>query len=281
MLVITAFQRSGTTALGEQLGALPDFAYWGEVFHPEGYVAAEQSAKLRLRPGANWFRFLEEGLPPEHRIGPQSEGARREAWTAYSRRLETLGSGQRPVIDVKYNSWHNLDPVWAPIVGRPLLMTVLFEQGAGFVHLIRANVLAQALSEVFAHESGVWHRRSAQTVAIDDFRCDADTQGLLARMRESRAETEMMRSWLESMPHVELIYEHTFDEHGDLTAAAREGLAQLGADMPPGAGRPVLGRTGQHPRQWLANADEVVAALTGTEFEPLIDATLGEGQSPE
>mgnify|MGYP002778062975 FL=1 len=274
MLVITAFQRSGTTALGEQLGALPGFAYWGEVFHPEGYRGAEQAGRLRLRPAANWFRFQEEGLPAAHRSGPQSPDARLEAWRLYSRHLERLGEGRRPVIDVKYSSWRNLDAAWAPLAEPPLLLQAMKAGGAGFIHLVRENVLAQALSEVFAHESNLWHRRAGRAEAPADFRCEADIEGLLARMRESRVGTAALREWLTLTPHVELVYELTFDSAGDLTDGAREALAALGVTAPPGAGAPVLGRMGQDPRRWLSNRAEVIQALTDTEFEALIGSTL-------
>lgn len=275
MLVITAFQRSGTTALGEQLGGAPKLAYWGEVFHPAGYRADETSAKLRLRPAANWFRFVEDGLPSAFRTGPQDEDAKREAWKAYTGRLMTSGSGRRPILDVKYNSWHHLESAWSPVGGRPFLMTLLEEQGAGFVHLVRRNTLAQALSEVFAHESGLWHRRFGRAAETENFRCAADTQGLLAQMRESRRAAEVVRRLLIGLPHVELIYETAYDARGDLSDEARRMLLALGVDAGPRSSGPVLGRTGQDPRDWLGNMDEVREALAGTEFEELLEPTLG------
>lgn len=274
MLVITAFQRSGTTAMGEQIGSMPDFAYWGELFHPDGYRAAEAATKLRLRPGANWFRFAAEALSPGYRLEPQDESGQREAWRLYTARLAALGSGRRPVLDVKYNSWHHLQPVWAPIAAPPFLMTLLQEQGAAFVHLIRRNVLAQALSEVFAFESGLWHRRQGQAVELEPFTFAADTQGLLARMRESRAETAIMRAWLAGQPHAELAYEDAFQPNGDLSDTARAALANLGVDVNAVQRGPVLARTGQSPRQWLRNQDEVRSALRSTEFEELLEPTL-------
>jgi LPS sulfotransferase NodH len=274
MLVITGFQRSGTTALGEQLGALPGFAYWGEVFHPAGYIGGDAAAKLRLRPGANWFRFVEDELPASLRTGPQEAEARTEAWALYTAFLTKLGSGRRPVLDVKYNSWHNLQPVWAPIVEPPFLLDLVRGQDGGFVHLVRGNVLAQALSEVFAHESGAWHRRPGQTLGLQSARFAADTEGLLTRMRESRRETALVRDWLTVSAHIELLYEHTFDTAGRLTEGAQAALADLGvedlASLPP----PVLGRIGHHPAGWLANLEEVREALRGTEFEPLAEETL-------
>jgi hypothetical protein len=275
VLVITAFQRSGTTALGEQIGAMPAYAYWGEVFHADGYRGGDLAAKLRLRPGANWHRFLEDDAPGELRTGPQEAPGRREAWRLYAERLLRLSSGRLPVLDVKYNSWRNLDPVWSPITQPPFLFTLLDEQRAAYVHLVRENVLAQALSEVFAFESGLWHRRLGQTVEVQEFRCEADTVGLLARMRESRAETAVLRTWLQPRPHIELVYEHAFEPNGDLSEGARVALSNLGVDTASVQQRPVLGRTGQDPRQWLSNTDEVLDALAGTEFEDLAEAMLG------
>jgi hypothetical protein len=275
VLVITAFQRSGTTALGEQIGAMPDFAYWGEIFHPDGYRGGEVAAKLRLRPGANWHRFLEDDAPPALSRGPQEGNARREAWALYVAHLLALSAGRRPVLDVKYNSWHNLQPVWAPITEPPFLFGLLEAQGGAFVHLVRENVLAQALSEVFAHESGLWHRRWGRSFDYETFRAPADIQGLLARMRESRAETALMRTWLVGRPHIELTYEHAFEQNGDLSGGARAALVNLGVDTTTHAKGPVLGRTGQDPRRWLSNPDEVGAALAGTEFEDLALTMLG------
>jgi hypothetical protein len=275
VLVITAFQRSGTTALGEQIGAMPDFAYWGEVFHPDGYRGGDIAAKLRLRPGANWFRYLEDEAPAALRSGPQDVDARQEAWRQYTQHLVNLSAGRRPVLDVKYNSWRNLEPVWAAMADSPFLFRLLDEQGAAYVHLVRENVLAQSLSEVFAHESGLWHRRSGQALEFDAFRAPADTEGLLARMRESQSETALMRLLLQGRPHVELTYEHTFEPNGDLTEGARAALANLGVETQAAGRGPVLGKTGQDPRRWLSNTDEVVAALAGTEFESLAETMFG------
>ena len=274
MLVITAFQRSGTTALGEQLGGDPGLAYWGEIFHPEGYRAAELSAKLRLRSAANWFRFADDHLPAAFKTGPQDETLRGQAWALYDAHLRELGSGRRPVLDIKYNSWHHLEPVWSSIGERPFFFGLLAQQGAVFAHLVRDNVLAQALSEVFAFESGLWHRNVGQTLDTETLSFSADIEGLLTRMRTSRRETALIREWLRPFPHAELIYEKAFDERGAISGGTRMALAVLGVELQEGGGGPVLGRIGQDPREWLANRDAVVDALTGTEFEDLIELTL-------
>lgn len=274
MLVITAFQRSGTTALGEQLGGDPGHAYWGEIFHPEGYRAAELSAKLRLRSAANWFRFADDHLPPEFKTGPQDETLRGRAWGRYDEHLRELGSGRRPVLDIKYNSWHHLEPVWSSIGERPFFFSLLAQRGAVFAHLVRANVLAQALSEVFAFESGLWHRNVGQTLDTEALRFSADVEGLLARMRTSRRESELIRQWLRPFPHAELVYEQAFDDQGAISGGTRMALAELGISLEAGGRGPVLGRIGQDPRAWLANREEVVAALSETEFEDLIELTL-------
>lgn len=276
MLAITAFQRSGTTALGEQLGRLPEFNYWGEVFHPEGYEGADASAKLRLRSAGNWFRFVEERLPPELRNGPQDEAARAKAWSLYRAFLAETGVSRRPVLDIKYNSWHHLQPVWAPIGERPFLIDLAAGSETPIVHLVRENVLAQALSEVFAFNSGLWHRRIGQALDFAEMRFEADVEGLLHRMRASRRGTALMREWLATTAHVELRYEVTFAESGGLTEGALSALAGIGVDATEIESAPVLGRTGQTPRDWLANAPEVLAALAGTEFEELAGAMLGD-----
>lgn len=274
MLVITAYQRSGTTALGEQLGSDPQLAYWGEVFHPEGYQGRETSAKLRLRSAANWFRFADDHLPPTLKAGPQDEAKRRESWRLYAEHLRELGAGRRPVLDVKYNSWLQLEPVWSFIGERPFLFTLLLEQGAAFVHLVRENVLAQALSEVFAFQSGLWHRRVGHGLETEALSFNADIEGLLTRMRISRRETALMREWLRPTPHVELRYEEAFEEEGGISGGTRAALAALDVHLKEDGQGPVLGRIGQKPRDWLANRDEVMSALSGTEFESLIPLTL-------
>jgi hypothetical protein len=276
MLAITAFQRSGTTALGEQLGRLPSLAYWGEVFHPEGYAGADLSAKLRLRSAAHWFRFVEVQLPPELKAGPQEVEARARAWSLYEARLAEAGLGRRPVLDIKYNSWHHLQPVWAPIGERPFLVDLMAQSQTPIVHLVREDVLAQALSEVFAFNSGLWHRRIGQAVDLREMRFDADVEGLLHRMRASHRGTALMREWLKTTAHIELRYENTFSDTGGLTDGALSALAAIGVEASELSTSPVLGRMGQSPRDWLANSDEVVVGLQGTEFEPLAATMFGQ-----
>lgn len=274
MILITAFQRSGTTALGEQIGAARDFAYWGEVFHPEGYVGQERALALRLRPSANFFRVLEEG-EPGLRTGPPSEQRQAAIWKQYVERLGVLSPGRRPVIDVKYNSLHNLQPVWSPPGARPLLLDLVRLTGGVVVHLVRRDTLAQILSEIFAYESDVWHREAGQTADLDAFRFQADPDELVSRLRESSRQTAMVRAWLGDDPVAELVYEDAFTPEGALTDQARAGLSAVGVDLTALQRPPVLRRTGQSPRRWLSNADAVARHLDDTEFADLARRSLG------
>ena len=268
LVVITGFQRSGTTALGEMLGNSRKAAYFGEIFHPDGYADGERAEKLRLRPAANFFRFFDQELEASLRVGPPTLELQRMRWNAYLQHLERLEAPRRPIIDIKYNSWWSLSVAWQDPDAPPCLFSLVFDNSqAAAIHIVRRNLLDQALSEAVAHATDLWHNYGTTSVPLRAV--SIEPVGILARMRASIAQTKIVSQFLADRPHIILAYEEAFAADGTLSLYAKGLLSELTGEACLGELQPVLRKLSRNPRDQVLNFDEILDFVAQSEFSEL------------
>jgi LPS sulfotransferase NodH len=143
-LCIIAGQRAGTTALQGALGSTGRFFNFREIFHtdpPNG-------------PGT-FFEFAAEG---NLRITDMAtEEQARKIALDYLAHLRNIANERVPLLDVKLNSWHVIEPFWSYIHQMPFFMKILLEEGAVFLFVRRRDILGQVMSEQIARSTGKWH----------------------------------------------------------------------------------------------------------------------------
>jgi hypothetical protein len=99
---------------------------------------------------------------------------------------------------------------------------------------------------------------------------------VILRMRQSVRQTKKMREWLKGRA-LEVRYERLFSADSLLRpAAARSIGSAIGRDM--GGLRPVLRKSASSMRAKVCNYDEVVDALTRTEFAARMPLWTGRAQ---
>ena len=268
--VITGFQRSGTTVLGEWIGTSANVSYWGEIFHPDGLEHGPRAEALRLRPSANYFRFRRDVLSDEQRCAVPSILTRQEEWDSYQEVLERLRPGAVHVLNVKYSSWHHLDSAWRNPSEAPHLVTLAVERGYPVFHCLRRNILAQALSESLALATDVWHVPTDfdPPLAAATLPAVVDPALLLRRMRTCVDDAQLYRKWLRPARSYELYYEELFETEGRLSAQAIAAIRGEIADWAC-AGEAPLKKVGRDPRTSIANLEELGEALSESEFAGL------------
>ena len=150
----------------------------------------------------------------------------------------------------------------------PGLLPLLALRRARAIHLVRANLLAAAISYDVARSTGVFHPRRGETTPSALVRLDTDR--LIARLEGMALDISRARSWLERLrfPRIEVVYE-------ELAARPKETLAEILRFL--GVGRPVDGLRSQLVRSSdeqsllrVENPCEVRAALAGSRFEWMI-----------
>lgn len=149
ILCIVAGQRSGTTALQSALGATGKFENFGEIFqngphrHKGAFIDFAANADIRFEDFSTHAKC--------------SEVAER-----YISHLRELAQGKFPLIDVKYNSWNVIKPLWSYPTEQPFFMKSLRTDRCAFVMILREGLWDQIMSEEIARKSSVWHNLTVE-----------------------------------------------------------------------------------------------------------------------
>lgn len=227
VLVIVAPPRSGTTALGLALGSSEQLRHYGEIFHQ---VRAPQEARrakqLYVQIGASFFNYREARYARDAGIAFPSAENQREIFDGYLEFLHARAGRPIAGLDIKYNSWHHFNGVWQYALARPALADFLNDVGAVYLHLTRADALAQVCSLYIAVKRDVWHRR--RTAAGDKPEPVTISPAWARQMIErTTAQRELFRKWLTpSKRYMEWNYEQLF-ERDSLSGAMLDRLENL------------------------------------------------------
>jgi LPS sulfotransferase NodH len=269
-VIITGFQRTGTTILGEWLGAAPNVSYWGEIFHPDGIDPTDRAEALRLPFQANYYRFRRDVLCEERLRAVPTEAVRFDEWQTYLAALDALAAHSTHVLNIKYSSWHNLDLAWQPQSEPPYLLRLAIERDYPIFHCLRRDALAQALSECVALATDVWHvpAHAPQADSNDAPSVEIDPAFLLRRMRAASTESALFRGWLRRARHHEFYYEDMFGEDGVLSGQTVAAIRDYIADWTCSPTAP-LRKIGREARAKIANRGALADALRNSEFKDL------------
>jgi hypothetical protein len=151
----------------------------------------------------------------------------------------------------------------------PALVPLLSLRRVRAVHLIRANLLAAAISWKVARESGIYHVRQRPArpgpVLLDAKRVRSELEEQELAIVGARRRLERLR-----LPRLEIEYEELVGRKDETFARV---LRFLGVEPRVDLLDSTLQRTrAGSPLEHLENADEVRAALAGTRFEWMLGA---------
>jgi len=271
LTVLLARQRSGTNALRDVLDSHPGVFCLPEVFQ------AQPSPKARHEVEANYFNFLDN-----HKNGIKavltSEEAQEALFLEYLDFLGSFSEKPRLVVDIKYNSAHNVDAPWRDLAAEPTLFAYIRRNGIRVLNLRRRNYLRYYLSWLKTEQTRKYHLHATGSdgaVKVEDEGIAVDVKEMFYRLELCQAEDQLIHRMLGGYSHyMPIEYEELFPRIGAPPADAVLGQVAewMGIEPDFAKTQPRYRKQSVLPfEQAIVNYAEVAAALQGTEFEYVLE----------
>lgn len=267
-----ARQRSGTNALRDILDSHADVFCLPEVFQ------SQPSAKARLEVETNYFNFLEEHKDRVKETLTSAE-AQERFFLEYLQFLRSFSEKRYALVDIKYNSAHNVDGPWREIAAEPSLFEYIRKNGMRVLNLTRSNYLRFYLSWVKTNVTHKYHLHAsgpnAPAEGQEEEGLTLDLVDLLYRLRLCQSEDQLVKRMLGHYPgYLAIEYEELFPQLGAPPSAEVLGRIAEWLEVEPDFPKtePRYRKMAVLPLdKAIKNYDEVAAALRGTEFEQLLE----------
>jgi len=269
--VLLARQRSGTNALRDVLDSHPQLFCLPEVFQ------AQPSPKARYEVEANYFNFLDERRDQIKNV-LTSEEAQEALFLEWLRYLEGFSEKPRMVVDIKYNSAHNVDAPWRDLAAEPTLFAYIRRNGIRVLNLRRRNYLRYYLSWLKTEQTRKYHLHASGpdgAVKVEDEGIELDLDEMFFRLELCRNEDRLIHRMLGGYANYTAIeYEELFPRIGEPPADVMlEQVAEwMGIEPEFKKSQPRYRKQSVLPlEQAITNYDEVAEALRDTEFEYVLE----------
>lgn len=269
--VLLARQRSGTNALRDVLDSHPELFCLPEVFQ------SQPSPKARYEVEANYFNFLDERRGEIKKV-LTSEEAQEALFLEYLAYLDTFSDKPRMVVDIKYNSAHNVDAPWRDLAAEPTLFAYIRRNGIRVLNLRRRNYLRYYLSWLKTEQTRKYHLHASGpdgAVKVEDEGIELDLEEMFFRLELCRNEDLLIHRMLGGYDHYMAIeYEELFPRISEPPAdAVIDQVAEwMGIEPAFKKSQPRYRKQSVLPlEQAIVNYDEVAEALRGTEFEYVLE----------
>lgn len=256
ILVVCGGPRNGSTSLLEGLELSGAVLNCGEIFNPLGVQHGQDSYRLRLKPELNYFAFLRE----RKAIPLPTVVEQKRRFQTYLKQLESAAHTRWIGLNIKFNGWHNLDDVTQEIARPPRAIRLLDSKDTVFL-LVRRDVVAQALSEYLAQESGAWHFTTGQARSEFKRKVHVNVRKLISRARLLNRQTAMLQRWLTPHRLVTMAYEEMFKGDTFSQSAVQVLGTQLGVPQPSLTQPLPLERVSPMHYNWIENRAELQDAL--------------------
>lgn len=259
-IVISAPQRSGTTALQSALKTSPEIDTFFEVFHSEQFNVP-----------TNFFYFLKvHSWAQQLYITPRAENMEK-LFVRYLRYLSGLNEANRLIVDVKDNSLHNLDAVWQDPGTPPFLVRLLRKYNIPVLRLRRRNVFLQVISTHIASHHKRYHFSVDEDVPDVTIRVNPESihRAIAARMQVSARVDEFVAS---CNPCYRILYEDIFVDNR-LSPTVRPVLSEaFGTDI--GELESPLRKINVDPLRRVENPEEVLSYFSKTPLRDMVSEAL-------
>jgi hypothetical protein len=269
--VLLARQRSGTNALRDVLDSHPALFCLPEVFQ------SQPSPKARHEVEANYFNFLDERRDQVKRV-LTSEDAQEALFLEYLGFLGSFSEKPQIVVDIKYNSAHNVDAPWRDLAAEPTLFAYIRRNNVRVLNLKRRNYLRYYLSWVKTEQTRKYHLHASGpdgVVKVEDEGIVLDIEEMFFRLELCQAEDRLIHRMLGGYPNYMAIeYEELFPRIGAPPAdAVLERIAEwMGVEPDFRKSQPRYRKQSVLPlEEAITNYDEVATALRGTDFEYVLE----------
>lgn len=251
-IIFLGQQRSGTTVLQKVFESTAKIRNFDEVFH---------TGESSLNRESNYFNFKKKH-PPNYLVPLEKDV--REHFRSYLNYLAKISERPYYLMDIKYNSWFNLVPAWQNLLAQPFQLSLCKELNIPIIHIIRINVILQALSMEYARASNKWHFQEGEEHRAVQLRVDPIK--LLYEVRLSNQNTAFFRRVLQGYSeYAEIEYERAFvnsTPNIDYLRTQLRGL-RIPTEFRPYA---PMRKTPAHIPDLVVNPQEVLDVFASTEF---------------
>jgi len=251
ILIIVGSQRSGTTLLNKTLEKYGNIKTFGEIFH---HMAGLDEDKGRF------FAFKKKLLLKNNDLFMPTPENQEKIWEKYvSEHVFKKANDKVPLLDIKYNSWHHLDPIWKYVDTKPYLLS-LIENNINYklIHVVRKNIFLQACSQVRALNTGKYHSFQPGNTLED--KVYIDPKEVLRFMNIYKTYEKKFDVYLSTNKNVvKLYYEDISDVHL-FNTEVRKRLEKISIVVDEIKSYPMK-KVSPHPKEWIENYEELIECL--------------------
>ena len=215
IICIVANQRAGTTALQRAIELTGMAINYGEIFKTD----ADEKAKSR-----GFFTDFARANNIQLADVQSTEGATAVAKN-YIHWLKESAAPKHVLIDVKFNAWSALSPVWRYPHEEPFFLKQLKQARAIFIFIWRESLVDQVLSNAISKELGIWHNLNSTRAGERTIEVRIPELSRLATLI-CRSEADMSRHLRGYSDKIVAKYEDLFED-GEISAAFADQFKKL------------------------------------------------------
>jgi len=259
-IIICAQQRSGTTVLQNAIGSTEEIHNFGEIFHQ---VAYDKQLKH------SFFMYKERLIENQPKFITPKINFQARILNRYLNHLSRLSEKPNLLLDIKYNSWHHLNPIWFNYFDKPLMLKLLMERNSILLHIIRRNKFEQFVSSETARKRQLWHLKPDKNKNIADVKLNIDHARCINFMENSLRIQNLFAYWISEYENsVSIYYEDMFDVNGDFNAKTLKSIQEkllLSSAIPK---KPLLEKINSGSIQNIVeNYQELKLSFLNTKYE--------------
>jgi LPS sulfotransferase NodH len=271
--LLVGSQRCGSNFLREVLVTHPHAAVQGEIFYPYPLPNCFHSfvRSVATRPMPPQFYEDAVGLMDDYLVFLREDSKR--SFPAKAGSIAAIG------LDVKYNQMRFLSPVHHDLGARPILFDYCAARGIPILHLVRTNVIHQALSLVLAETRNAYHRFGSASTQSGPV--EVSLPRLLECARWVESETGTFRKMAKGMKVLEVSYERVAgacarsvpgDKLGPSVRVMAEIAEFLGLASEFSNPTTIQKMIDRPYRELVSNYEEMKAGIRSSEFEPFLES---------
>lgn len=208
---IVANQRSGTNFLRHLLCSTGLFTDLNEIFQAGS-------------PALYWDFFIKEVTENPDLARPSREN-RVALFDKFMHEHVEIIDTKYVLVDIKYNSTHNLNCEFQQLSNTPFLMKLIENYGGYVLHLVRNNSLEVHLSNVLANKSAVYTAFKDSEIKHESVKLDP--KAMVSDIRKHQMDISNFRKWINDMnlaKKLEISYEDLVEINHDSSCICAEQL---------------------------------------------------------
>ncbi len=252
-IILLADQRSGTNALRDSLISTGVFGTVGEAFFSRNF----ENEKF------NFHRHFYDSVVARPELITKLPRFVDELFSSYLEKMSASTRKTHIIVDIKYTSVHQLNPVFHDFVnGKPYLFNLIEKLELPVIHLMRRDYLAKAASRIIARETGL-HIQREDHGGHGTKQFELDPSAVVNQIKNAAKRLEYFERTINKLPTptFNVDYEGLFDTEESLNTGLKELKDYLSLDVNLSLPK-IKKQISRSLEDTIANYEEVMEAVT-------------------